>query len=229
MLRGSVPIREPAIMSLSTAGIPCIIGRSSSHYTRIARIVAIELGVACDFSPVFDLTSRDTVDYGGNPALKLPVLLIGDAVAFGTENICRSLAERAGGSVRILWGEDLPGMPARNAQELVWHGMQAQVQLVFGTQGAKLPEQNIYFEKAAAGLSNALAWLDANVDGMLHALPARDTSLFEVSLFCLWEHLHFRPSVAVDSYPRLTAFAAAFGQRSSARQTAFAFDRPPAT
>jgi glutathione S-transferase len=211
----------------TSAERPCIVGRSSSHYTRMARIVALELGVPSDFEPVFDLASRDSADFAGNPALKLPVLRIGEVLAFGTENICRTLAEGAGDSVRIVWTEDLPGVHARNAQELVWHAMQAQVQLVFGTQGAKLPPENIYFAKAAAGLSNTLAWLDANVDALLRALPVRDVSLFEVSLFCLWEHLRFRPGVALEGYPRLAAFAAAFGDRPSARQTAYAFDNPP--
>ena len=206
---------------------PRIVGRSSSHYTRLARIFALELGVVCDFSPVYDLASRNPADYAGNPALKLPVLTLGETVVFGAENICRTLAEQVHGAVRVVWTEDLPGAQERNAQELVWHAMQAQVQLVFGTQVAKLPAENMYFEKAAIGLRSALAWLDAQVDDLQHALPPRDLSLVEASLFCLWEHLGFRVSVPVASCGRLAAFAETFRARPSAQATPYAFDVPP--
>lgn len=47
-----------------------------------------------------------------------------------------------------------------------------QVQIVFGTVVAKLPSDNLYFEKARDGFEGALAWLDANVGKVLSALPA---------------------------------------------------------
>lgn len=207
---------------------PCIVGRSSSHYTRLVRLLAGEMGVACDFSPVYDLASLDAADFGGNPALKLPVLTMGGQAVFGAENICRTLAALAPQPRRIVWTEQLHDVQARNAQELVWHAMQAQVQLVFGIQVAKLPAGNVYFDKAAAGLRNALAWLDARLDAVLETLPPRDTSLLEVSLFCLVEHLAFRPTLSLEPYPRLVAFADAFRDRASAQRTAYAFDAAPA-
>lgn len=205
---------------------PLLIGRSSSHFTRVVRIVAAELGVDCAFQPVYDLGSRDSADYGGNPAMKLPVLRLGAEAVFGTENICRTLIERFPADARVLLTEHLPGPAARNAQEMVWHAMAAQVQLVFGTQAAGLPAANLYFAKAAEGLVQVLAWLDEHVDAVLAALPVRDISLFEVTLFCLLEHLDFRPSVGWAGHPRLQAFVAAFGQRPSARATGYRFDRP---
>ncbi|MBU6247339.1 MAG: glutathione S-transferase family protein [Xanthomonadaceae bacterium] len=205
---------------------PCLIGRSSSHFTRVVRVIAAELGVPYAFRPVFDLASCDPADYGGNPAMKLPVLHLGAEAVFGAENICRTLAERHSGTGRILWTEQLPGPAARNVQEMVWHAMAAQVQMVFGTQAAHLPADNLYFAKAARGLAQVLAWLDARLDDVLVALPPRTTSLMEVSLFCLLEHLDFRPSVGWEDHRRLQAFAAGFAQRPSARATAYRLDRP---
>lgn len=209
---------------------PCLIGRSSSHFTRVPRMLALELGVDCTFQPVYDLGSRDAGDYGGNPAMKLPVLRLGDGqVAFGAENIARKLAELAPARIDMVWNEQLPGLEARNAQELVWHAMAAQVQLVFGTQAAKLPADNLYFAKAADGMNNALAWLDARIEAVLATLsPARHMSLLELTLFCLVEHLRFRPTVPLDAYPMLARFTDSFGQRASAQQTAYRFDTPPA-
>ena len=209
---------------------PCLIGRSSSHFTRVPRMLALELGVDCAFQPVYDLGSRHTTDYGGNPAMKLPVLRLGDGqVAFGAENVARTLAELAPSRIDLVWTEQLPGLEARNAQELVWHAMAAQVQLVFGTQAAKLPADNLYFAKAADGMSNVLGWLDARIEAVLATLsPARHLSLLELTLFCLVEHLRFRPTVSLDAYPMLARFTDSFDQRASAQQTAYRFDTPPA-
>lgn len=209
---------------------PCLIGRSSSHFTRVPRMLALELGIDCAFQPVYDLGSRHTTDYGGNPAMKLPVLRLGDGqVAFGAENVARTLAELAPSRIDLVWTEQLPGLEARNAQELVWHAMAAQVQLVFGTQAAKLPADNLYFAKAADGLANVLAWLEARIEAVLATLPpSRHVSLLELTLFCLIEHLRFRLTVALDAYPTLARFADTFGQRPSAQQTTYRLDTPPA-
>jgi glutathione S-transferase len=203
---------------------PRLVGRSSSHFTRLARLFAEELEVACGFAPVHDLASRDPADYAGNPALKLPVLVLPEGSVFGAENICRTLASLTPGPRRVVWTEQLPDLRARNAQELVWHGMGAQVQLVFGMQVARLPGENVYFAKAADGFRNALAWLDANLEAVLHGLPPRDLSLLEASLFCLVEHLVFRDTLPVAPYRHLVAFADVFRERPAAQHTAYAFD-----
>ena len=41
---------------------PVLVGRSSSHFTRVARLLAYELGVEHDFSPVYELGSTDVRD-----------------------------------------------------------------------------------------------------------------------------------------------------------------------
>jgi hypothetical protein len=105
--------------------------------------------------------------------------------------------------------------------------MQAQVQLGFGTQIAKLPADSVYFIKAAAGLHNALEWLDERVQPVVDALPPRDLSMLEASLFCLIEHLAFRQTIPLAPYGRLAAFAREFGKRASAENTAYRFDVPP--
>lgn len=211
--------------------MPCLIGRSSSHFTRVPRMLALELGVDCAFQPVADLRSRAVDDYAGNPAMKLPVLQLPEgALAFGAENIARTLATLAPPpTMPIVWTEQLPGLAARNAQELVWHAMAAQVQLVFGLQAAGLPADNVYFAKAADGLAQSLAWLDARLEDVLATLPPPPRlSLLELTAFCLVEHLRFRPTLALAPYPALLRFADRYGQRDAARQTAYRFDTPPA-
>jgi glutathione S-transferase len=205
-------------------------GRSTSHFTRLVRMLAHELSVPLELEAVHDLMSLDAAAYGGHPALKLPTLHVGDAALFGTENICRALAEFAGraNDPRVVLPHQVTSLLARSAQELAWHAMTVQVQLVIGLRFAKLPAENIFFTKATAGMNGALTWLDARLDQVLAELPSpRDVSVLELSLFCLVEHMVFRPTVPLDSFPRLRGFAEAFAPRDSARRTPFQLDPVP--
>jgi len=206
-----------------------IIGRTSSHFTRVALIFAHELDVLFELVPIYDLTAFDSTAYAGNPALKLPSLRRDGSLLFGSENICRALAELSDESHRLVWPEMLRDDLSRNAQELVWHAMAAQVQLVFGTIVNELPLDNLFFAKGRTGFQGAMRWLEDNITAVLQALPAaRDLSLFEVTLFCLMEHLVFRGSLPIEPYPLLMKFAREFGSRPSAQRTAYRFDTPPA-
>jgi glutathione S-transferase len=203
-----------------------IVGRRSSLFTRMPLVFADELGVAFDFVPIYDMTDLGPEVYAGNPALKLPIFRDNGSVLFGALNICRAIAERASRPARIVWPEELRDDLSRNAQELVWHCMSAQVQLIVGTIIGKLPADNVYFAKARAGLSGSLGWLDTNLANVIGALPQpRDLSVFEVSLGCLVDHLMFRATVSVDPYSSLAQFAGAFAQRFE--RTAYRFDVPP--
>lgn len=203
-------------------------GRSSSHFTRVPLVFAHELGVPFELIPIHDITAVDPAVFAGNPALKLPILRRAGSLVFGAENICRALADLSVTRRQIAWPEQLREDVSRNAQELVWHGMAAQVQLVFGTVVGKLPADNVYFAKGRAGFEGALRWLDAHLSEALDALPpARELSLFEVTLFCLLEHLTFRDTLPVAPYPSLVRFARSFGARPSAQRTAYRFDPAP--
>jgi glutathione S-transferase len=206
-------------------------GRSSSHFTRVARIVAHELDVPVELDVVSDVMSVHVEDYGGHPAFKIPTLQVGDSPLFGTDNICRRLAELAGRAddARVVLSHQVTSDLGRSAQELVWHAMAAQVQLVLGVRVAKLPAESSFFAKGRLGMLGSLTWLDERLDRVLAALPApRDFSVFEVTLHCLIEHIVFRPTVPLDGFPKLLGFATTFAARESAQRTAFCFDPVPA-
>ncbi|HEU4600547.1 MAG TPA: glutathione S-transferase N-terminal domain-containing protein [Steroidobacteraceae bacterium] len=205
-----------------------IVGRSSSHYTRFPRVFAEELSVPYELVVIHDMTALGPEVYASNPALKQPILRRNGTVLFGAQNICRALAEISTKPLAIVWPEDVRDDLSRNAQELVWHCMSAQVQLVMGTIVSKLPADNVYFTKARAGIENSLRWLDAQLADVLRALPARrDLSTFEASLFCLIEHFVFRQTIPVESYRQLAGFVREFGQRASAKNTTYRLDPPP--
>ena len=199
-----------------------IVGRTGSLFTRLPLIFAEELSVAYDLVAIKNLAAMEPDVYAGNPALRMPILRENDSVVFGAENICRAVAERAATPARIVWPEDLGDVLSRNAQELVWHCMATQVQILMGTHVGKLPRDNVFFAKARAGLEGGLGWLDEHAADVLAALPQqRNLSLFEVALYCLIEHLQFGPTVAVSNHASLLSFACQFGTRASAQRTAY--------
>ena len=205
-----------------------IVGRRSSLFTRLPLIVAEEIGVPYELVPIYDMTALGPEVYAGNPALKLPILRRRDSVLFGALNICHAIAETVARPPNIVWPEQLRDDLSRNAHELVWHCMAAQVQLVMGTVIARLPADNVFFAKARTGLESSLEWLNQHLAESLDALPRqRDLSIYEVALFCLVEHLAWRQTIDIGGYSELNEFARAFALRPSAERTAYAFDVPP--
>lgn len=196
-----------------------LVGRSSSHFTRVARMFAIDLGVAHTFRPIFDLTSTDPALYAGNPALKIPILVDAQGPLYGTENICRALAT---GHAGVVLRGTVFDCRVANFEELTLHAASANVNIIM-TRVAKAPVP----DKLAASLANTMRYLDTEIDAVLAALPAdRRLSFVEVTLFALVRHLPWREVLDMSPYPRLVAFADAYGTRPSARETEYRFDQP---
>lgn len=204
-----------------------IIGRQSSHYTRVARMLALELGVEAPLAPIFDLMSTDPGTYAGNPALKLPSLRVGDEMVWGSQNACRQLARLAvGGEEQVYWPENAHGSLLMNAHEIVAHAMSAQVEVVFHEVVSKRPP-DATSRKRRESLINCLGWLDTHFDEIHAHLPHDRIALLDLMLFCLLEHLPFRNPIDLSGMPRLTSFVTSFGTRASAQATPYRFDAPP--
>jgi glutathione S-transferase len=198
-----------------------LVGRSSSHFSRTARIFGLELGVPFAFRPVFDLTTLDPAAYGGNPALKIPVLIDGQGPLYGAENICREFVRRGKPDRPVILRGDVGTRIVANAEEMVLHAMGAGVAIIT----LEGPEEGSLPPKVRGSLVNALAFLEDNVEAVLAALPAeRSLSFCETTLFCLLTHLPFRKLMDVSGYPRLLAFCQRFAERPSARATEYKFD-----
>jgi glutathione S-transferase len=199
-----------------------LVGRSSSHFTRTARIFAIELGVPHAFRPVFEIMSLDQATFADNPALKIPILVDGQGSLFGTENICRELVRRSGKGAKVVMRGDVSDRLVANMEELTLHVMSSAVNLITAKlQGDSRPPP----AKALRSIENCLRYLDDNVETLLAALPSdRALSFVEVTLYCAVTHLPFREVIEVDAWRRLVAFSRQFGEREGARSTEYRFD-----
>lgn len=204
-----------------------LVGRHSSHYTRIVSIYAAELGVACAFEPVFDIGSTDAKLFGENPMLRVPSLATPEGTWFGSLNACRELARRSSSELRLVWPEDHATPAAANAQEITTDAMATGVVIVTGRMSG-LADDAPSLVKPFARLRGGVAWLEANLDAALATLPEPRLSFLEVSAFCLLTHLGFRQLLSIDDRPRLTAFCQRFGARPSALATGYYLDQPSA-
>ncbi|RKH32534.1 glutathione S-transferase domain-containing protein [Corallococcus praedator] len=209
---------------MSTLDKPVIIGRSSSHFTRIARLFAAELHVDHSFQSVRDLLSKDPADYGGNPALRIPVLKTSRGVWFGALNASRELWRQSNPRPRVVWPEALDVPLLANMQELTLQAMATEVTLVMEKM-AGAGEGTTHALKLRESLLNMMAWLEQNASAALATLPPeRDLSYLEVTLFCLVTHLEFRDVLPTAPYPTLNRFCQQFAKRPSASSTDFRFD-----
>ena len=214
-------------MAPASASRPTIVGRSSSHFTRITRIFAAEAQVDYAFRPVLDIMSLDPATYAGNPALKLPVLETPEGNWFGALNVCRELVRRSAARRRVVWPEDLEQPLLANAQELALHAMATEVALIM-PKVAGQDSGGAHTAKMTLSLENVLSWLDQNLASVLAALPVeRDLSYLETSLFCLVTHLDFREVIPTGPYAALRQFCDEFGTRASAAGTRYCFDATP--
>ena len=197
-----------------------LVGRSSSHFTRVARIFAHELGVAHDFRPVLDITTLEPSAYAENPALKIPILVDEHGSLFGAENICRALLRRSEKATRVVLRGDVPERAVANAEELTLHVMSSGVSLIMAKAGG-----NVAPPKVTASMHNSLRYLDETLDATLAALPRdRHVSFVEVALFCLITHLEFREIMDASGFRRLQDFCRSFAERDSAKATPYRFD-----
>jgi glutathione S-transferase len=178
------------------------------------------------FEPVYDITSLSERTFADNPTLRVPSLRTDRGTFFGSLNVSRELARRAGAEGTIVWPEDLMEVTSANAQEIVLDTMAAEVTIVTARL-AKLSPDHEFFAKQFARIDASLAWLERELPAVIARLPDRSLSFLEVSAFCLCTHLPFREIRSISDYPRLVEFSSAFGARASARDTEYGFDRPP--
>ncbi len=201
--------------------VPTIVGRSSSHFTRLTRIFAAELGVPYSFRVVKDLLDRELATYGGNPALRIPVLMLDGQNYFGSLNICRRFSEMSP-HVSIEWPEDLAQVEDRNACEVVLQAMSTGVSQIMASRGG-VERTSPYCVKLQESLDGSLRWLESYV-GRRSADSRFDVRYLDMALLCLVSHLVFKDSIDLTKLPEIRAFVGSASSRQSVKETAYCYD-----
>lgn len=169
-------------------------GTPRSHFARIVRIVAAQLETDLDWVDVGNVGAPEP--FGGNPLMRVPVLVDGERALYDSHDICVYLTEQAGvDPLRILQ----PGWEDRNRLTVIRGVMDAEVRLLLAER-AGMATEGAVFDKARATIAQGVAWLEEQLD--------HDAALDYrwVAAVAMWDHL-VACGNAVDA-PQIAATAA---------------------
>ena len=188
-----------------------------SHFSRKVRVVVEELGLACELRYVPNLLSSDAADFGGNPILRVPVLLDGDVRVVESDAICRHLVE-----TRDTEGDRLGffdrDVERRNALAFLAAVMGAEVEILLaGRAGLDSGPAAPFFGRYHRVIRDSLAWIESEGE----RLWPEGFSWLDVVLISAWDHLrHSKLVPPGEAYPWIEARTARFADRPSIRSTA---------
>ena len=190
-----------------------LIGTPLSHFTRKVRILLAELGVELELVWAASVLATAPAAYGGNPLMRVPALVDGDATLIDSDHIARYLVRRHDPGDRL-------GVCSEQVQDLnrlaVVNGIMAnEVVLILAKRGGLADIDGVaYLRKLGAAIDHGLAWLDHHVD------PDAGFDYRDIAMICLWQHLlHYQLRPGLEGYPRLAARVARFLERPSVAST----------
>jgi glutathione S-transferase len=167
-----------------------------SHFSRKVRILLDLYSVEHQLINIGNVAVTDESAFKGNPLMKIPVLVDGARWVLDSENICRYVVRKYDPEDRYgVLSEELFDM---NARAVLDGAMAEEVKLVLAKRTGLPVEQYAFFDKARAGISKSLKWLEENVS----AFNSKKPGFKEFHLVCFWEHLGHYKLVELN-YPRL--------------------------
>jgi glutathione S-transferase len=184
-------------------------GTPLSHFTRKIRILLSELGVPFDFVRERTVLAATPQGYGGNPVLRVPLLVDGDTQVFDSEHIARYLVARHDPADRF--GVTTLEPDALNRQAALGTIMANEVVIILAERGGLTEaRKTTYFAKLLGAIESGLTWLDERTVPDAPGFDWRD-----ITLVCMWQHLAYYKLVPLETYPRLAARVARFATRPS--------------
>lgn len=188
-----------------------------SHFARKVRILLHELDVPFELHFVEDLLSSDPKDFGGNPILRIPTLVDGDAWVVESDQIARHCAERFDPTDRhaVL----SLSLRQRNALSMINAAMAAEVEILLSQRsGIEEIESLKYFRRHYRVIEHCLAWLEEAGPSLW---TQQGLSYLDIALVCMWEHLeHYETIPNLDAFAWLTQQVDQWKGRPSFLETA---------
>ena len=180
-------------------------GTPRSHFTRVVRMQCAELGLDHEWVDVGNV--GDATPFGGNPLMRVPVLVDGELSLWEADAICRYLVEREGrdplGVGKLSWADE-------NLVGVVRGMMSAEVQLVLAARSGLEPVGR-FFDKARRTIEQGMKWLETR-------LPVGDELSYPgVWMIAMWDHVQLYELLptAPQLAPNTQAFVARFREHPS--------------
>ena len=171
-----------------------------SHFARKVRLLMDALGLRPELVDAGNAAGMDPAQFGPNPLMKVPTLVVGDQVVFESDHIAAWLVRRHDPGDRFaVLASDPDTLNARAVMNGVM-GLEAELILAERT---GLGTDHPRFDKMRASLGQGLQWLEARA-AMIGEAPTYPGLHF----VAMWDHLALYGLVPLD-YPALRARRAA--------------------
>lgn len=192
---------------LAVVARPILHGTPRSHFTRVVRITAHELGLELEWVDVGNVATAEA--FADNPLMQVPVLVDGDRTVWDSHDICRYLVEREDadplGMESLDWSR-------RNLVSVIRGVMSAEVRLILAERSG-MSTTGPMFDKARETIRRGLRWIDARIEGEVGlSYPA-------VCAVAMWDHLLLYDNAERGEAPRIDAVAMRLGAHDSVART----------
>lgn len=191
-----------------------LIGTPLSHFTRKIRILLAELGVPFTFVRPPGVLASAPATYGGNPLMRVPTLIDGDATVFESDHIARYLVARHDPADRL--GVRSDKVADLNRLALINGVMANEVTVILAKRAGLADVDSVaYFRKLGSAIDLALDDLDRDLDVDAPSFDYRDAALA-----CMWQHLlHYQLRPDLPRHTRIAARVAHLASRPSIAST----------
>lgn len=195
-------------------------GTVTSPYVRRVRIVAHELGLACELVDTFGDEGQAAMR-ALNPLWKVPTAELDGQPIFDSRVINHALLRRHGpGPLAPVPAEDLA---TDNLMTAIDGALDALINAFYLGKDGVSPESASYVGKQQQRAAAAMQWIADRVDdGWL--TPAKQFGLAEIALCTCAEWMQFRKTYPVEQHASIARLVERHGTRPSLVET-----RPPAS
>lgn len=186
---------------------PDLYGTPRSHFTRIVRILCLELDLEVREIDVGNVGGAEL--FAGNPLMAVPVLVDAQNTIFDSHDICRYLVQRQGRDPLGVDGLDWAG---HNMITVIRGVMTAEVRLILAARCGMDTTVGV-FVKAREVLRSGLAWIDARIEepvGLTYA---------GVCTVAMWDHLVLYELAEPNDAPSIARLATRLDDFASVAQT----------
>lgn len=190
-----------------------LFGTTTSPFVRRVRVVAAELGVACELVD----TAKDEGQAElreRSPIWKVPTAEIGGRLVYDSHAITELLMAEHGPGPLVPF--DPRDVAARNAIAVIDGALESLINVMYLSRDGVAPEQSSYLVKQRDRAAAAFAWLESRCDALGAGL-----GLVEIALVTTIGWVRFRQTYPIDQHAGLVRCFEHFDARPS-----FAATRP---
>ncbi len=184
-----------------------------SHFSRKVRILLDYYQCPYEIIDVGNVADSDLKGFGGNPLLKVPVLMDNENWILDSDHIAEYLVLKLDPSDRFqIQTKKIFDLNAR----AIMNGVMSEEVKILLAKRSLLPVENYpFFDKALKSIHNGLNWLEENYEEFEVTSP----KYRDFHLVCMWDHLKYYKLIDLK-YSRLEQIVSGLASHSFIKKSA---------